>query len=66
MVPYTEKTSSGVVHRDQNGSRAADFPPEWYVAPNLPSKMNGIFPDTAAKAEADKDGEAYRPNRSAH
>jgi arylsulfatase A-like enzyme len=66
VVPYTEKTSAGVVYRDQNGMRAADFPPEWYTAPNLPSKMNGLFPDTAEKLEADRKGEAYRPARPAH
>lgn len=65
-VPYTEKTSAGVSYRDENGTRAADFPPEFYTAPNLPSKMNGIFPDTAAKVEADSKGEAYRPGRTAH
>jgi len=66
VVPYTEKTSAGVVYRDKNGTHAADFPPEWYTAPNLPSKMNGLFPDTAAKLEADKKGESYRPSRPAH
>jgi hypothetical protein len=65
-VPYTEKTSAGVSYRDENGTRAADFPPEFYTAPNLPSKMNGLFPDSAAKVEADSKGEAYRPGRTAH
>ena len=66
VVPYTEKTSTGVIHRDQNGTHAADFPPEWYVAPNLPSRLNGIFPDTPAKVQADKDGKPYVPDRSGH
>ena len=65
-VPYTEKTSAGVSYRDENGTRAADFPPEFYTAPNLPSKMNGLVPDSAAKVEADSKGEAYRPGRTAH
>lgn len=63
VVPYTEKTSSGLVHRDVNGTHAADFPPQWYVQPNLPGKMNDLFPDTPAKAAADKSGQAYIPDR---
>jgi arylsulfatase A-like enzyme len=63
-VPYTEKTSSGLVHRNANGPRAADFPSEWYVQPNLPGKMNDIYPDTPAKAEAEKEGKTYFPNRA--
>lgn len=64
VVPYTEKTSSGLVNRDVNGTRAADFPPQWYVQPNLPTKMNNLFPDTSAKAAADKAGRAYIPDRT--
>jgi arylsulfatase A-like enzyme len=64
VVPYTEKTSSGLVHRDVNGTRAADFPSQWYVPPNSPGKMNDLFPDTAAKAAADKEGKPYFPDRS--
>ena len=65
VVPYTEKTSSGLVHRDVDGAHAADFPPQWYVQPNLPSKMNDLYPDTPAKAEAEKSGQAYFPDRRA-
>jgi arylsulfatase A-like enzyme len=64
VVPYTEKTSSGLVNRDVNGTRAADFPPQWYVQPNLPTKMNDLFPDTPAKATADKAGRPYIPDRT--
>jgi arylsulfatase A-like enzyme len=64
VVPYTEKTSSGLVNRDVNGTRAADFPPQWYVQPNLPTKMNNLFPDTPAKAAADKAGRPYIPDRT--
>jgi len=63
VVPYTEKTSSGLVHRNADGPHAADFPPDWYVQPNLPGRMNDLYPDTPAKAEADKAGKAYLPNR---
>lgn len=63
VVPFTEKTSSGLVHRDQSGPRAADFPADWYVKPNLPTKMNNLFPDSEAKAKADAEGRAYFPQR---
>ena len=61
VVPYTRKTSSGLVHRKIGGARAADFPVDWYVKPNLPSKMNDLFADTPAKLKADSEGKAYRP-----
>ncbi|MEH3107528.1 MAG: sulfatase [Sphingomonas fennica] len=61
VVPYTEKTSSGLVDRKAGGTRAADFPADWYVKPNLPSKMNRLFPDSPANAAATAAGEAYRP-----
>jgi len=61
VVPYTEKTSSGVVYRDADGPGAAPFPPEWLKAPNDPGRMNGIYPDTPEKLEAEKAGRAYRP-----
>ena len=63
VVPFTEKTSSGLVNRDQAGPRAADFPANWYVKPNLPTKMNDLFPDSEAKAKADAEGRAYFPQR---
>ena len=63
VVPYTEKTSSGLVHRDVHGTHAADFPAEWYVQPNLPTKMNDLFPDTHGKAAAEKAGKPYFPDR---
>ena len=44
-----------------DGARAADFPADWYVKPNLPSKMNDLFADTPAKQKADAAGKAYRP-----
>jgi hypothetical protein len=62
-VPFTEKTSSGLVDRDINGVHAADFPPQWYVEPNLPTKMNNLFPDSQAKRDADAAGKTYIPKR---
>ena len=64
VVPYTEKTSSGLVHRNVDGTRAADFPANWYVQPNLPSKMNTLFPETPANAAATASGRSYHPSRT--
>lgn len=63
VVPFSGKTSAGLVHRKIDGSRAADFPDEWYVEPNLPSKMNGLFPDSPEKQDADGQKRFYRPRR---
>ncbi|MEG3168042.1 sulfatase [Sphingomonas sp. LB3N6] len=63
VVPYTEKTSSGVTWRAVDGPHAADFPPGWYRRPNLPSKMNDIFPDSIAKAAASAADKSFVPNR---
>jgi hypothetical protein len=46
VVPYTERTSAGVVFRNEEGSGAAPFPPEWLKAPNEPDRMIGIYPET--------------------
>jgi len=45
VVPYTERTSTGVVFRNEDGAEAAPFPPEWLKAPNDPNRMIGIFPE---------------------
>jgi arylsulfatase A-like enzyme len=61
-VPLTERSSSGLVYRNANGPHAADFPAGWYRAPNLPGRMNDMFPDTAAKNAANAEGRSYRPS----
>ncbi|MBZ9647757.1 sulfatase [Sphingobium sp. 3R8] len=61
VVPYTRKTSSGLVNRNIDGPHAADFPADWYVQPNLPTKMNDLFADSPAKAKADAEGKTYHP-----
>ncbi|NML08089.1 sulfatase [Sphingomonas sp. G-3-2-10] len=63
VVPYTERTSPGVVQRDRQGTRAADFPERWYAEPNLPTRMNDIFPDSPAKNDANARGKPYFPQR---
>jgi len=60
VVPYTQRYSSGLVLRDKDGAKAAEFPPQWLATPDQPNRMNGIFPDSPAKAAADRAGEAYR------
>lgn len=61
VVPYTGRNSTGIVLRDVDGKRAADFPASWYTKPGLPTKFNGFFPDTPAKLKATQEGRAYRP-----
>jgi arylsulfatase A-like enzyme len=64
-VSYTERNSAGLVKRNRSGSPAADFPDEWKTEPNRPDRMNGVYADSPAKAEADKAGVTYRPAASA-
>jgi arylsulfatase A-like enzyme len=63
VVPFTERFSSGQVLRNANGAPAAEFPPEWRVEPNLPTRMNGLIPDSTAKQQAEAQGRPYRPER---
>jgi len=60
-VPFTQKTSRGVVERDANGSHAVDFPASWYVSPNLPTRYNGMSGDSPEKAKAAAAGKRYFP-----
>lgn len=62
VVPYTYRYSSGLVWRDKDGPKAADFPSQWQVAPDRPDRLNGVFPDSPAKAAADKAGRPYEWN----
>jgi arylsulfatase A-like enzyme len=61
-VPYTERSSGGVVYRNENGAGAAPFPPEWLKSPGAVDRMNGLFPDSPAKLEAEKAGRRYFPS----
>jgi arylsulfatase A-like enzyme len=63
VVPYTEKTSPGVVYRVETGAHAADFPAGWYRPADLPTKMNDIFPDSDAKTRANAEGKPYFPKK---
>jgi len=48
VVPYTARTSPGLVNRNAEGPRGADFPPAWYVEPNRPDRMRGLYPERPA------------------
>lgn len=65
VVPYTQRYSSGLVLRDKDGSKAAEFPPQWLTTPNRPDRMNGVYPDSPEKAAADQAGQAYQWRSSA-
>ena len=45
-IAYGERNGTGIIQRDANGTRAADFPESWYVFPNLPDRAQGMFPET--------------------
>jgi len=52
VIPYGARLSTGAVRRDVNGTRAADFPAEWYIQPNPTDRFDQIGPDTPAKRAA--------------
>jgi hypothetical protein len=61
VVPYTERTSAGLIYRSREGAEAAPFPPEWLKAPNDVNRMIGLYPDSPDKLEAQKTGKPYFP-----
>jgi arylsulfatase A-like enzyme len=61
VVPYTERTSRGQVFRNLDGTRAADFPADWLRKGDAPDITSGLFPDSAAKLEAQRAGKRYFP-----
>jgi arylsulfatase A-like enzyme len=48
-IPFTERTSRGVVRRDRNGPGSAPFPEAWLVEPNRPDKYDDMLPDREPK-----------------
>ena len=60
-VPFTERTSRGVVRRDRNGTGAAAFPDDWLVAPNRDDRFDDMLPDGEAKARAQREGRPLLP-----
>lgn len=54
VVPFSERTSEGIVWRSKDGARAADFPPKWLKEPNRPDKLIGVFPQRAPPPPSDK------------
>jgi arylsulfatase A-like enzyme len=61
VVPYTERTSAGLVYRNKEGAEAAPYPPEWLKAPNDVNRMIGLYPDSPEKLEAQRTGAPYLP-----
>ncbi len=53
IVPYSERTAEGIVWRNEQGARAADFPAKWLKAPNRPDKLSGLFPQAPANRSGD-------------
>lgn len=51
-IPFGERAGPGVVFRRTDGAPAADFPAEWMRRPGDPDLLDGIFPDSRAKFEA--------------
>ncbi len=53
IVPYGQRNAEGIVWRNPDGARAADFPAKWLKAPNRPDKLFGAFPQQAPKPAGD-------------
>ncbi len=56
VIPYGMRESLGAVRRNVNGTRAADFPAQWYVQPNPTDRFDDILPDSPAKLKAHAEG----------
>jgi arylsulfatase A-like enzyme len=62
VVPFTERTSQGQVFRSLAGAKAAEFPRSWLRPANPVDRFNGLFPDTPAKLEAERESRPYFPH----
>ena len=60
-VPFTARSSRGVVRRGRSGSGAAPFPDAWLVEPNREDRLDDLFPDSEAKLQAEREGRPYFP-----
>ncbi len=60
LVPYTQRYSSGIVWRNEQGAEAAPFPDNWLKAPNRPDKLSGALPDSLAKLGVSEAGKGPR------
>jgi arylsulfatase A-like enzyme len=60
-VPFTERTSRGVVRRDRSGTGASPFPDDWLVEPNRKDRYDDMFPDSEAKLKAQREGRPVLP-----
>lgn len=60
-IPFTERTSRGIVRRNQAGPGAAEFPTQWRVEPNRADRLNDMLPDSREKLKAESEGRPYLP-----
>ena len=60
-VPFTGRSSRGVVRRSRGASGAAPFPDAWLVEPNRPDRFDDLFPDSEAKRQAEREGRPFFP-----
>ena len=56
VIPFTERTSAGVVFRRRDGAATAEFPEAWLRDVGDADLMDGLFPDSPNKAAAKKAG----------
>lgn len=61
VIPYGMRDTIGAVRRDIDGTRAADFPDQWYVKPNPIDRYDPILPDSPAKLKAQAEGRPMIP-----
>ena len=60
VIPFTERTSGGVVFRRRDGSPTAEFPETWLRDVGEADLLDGLFPDSPGKAAAKQKGRLPR------
>ena len=61
-VPFTERSSGGVVYRNENGAGRCAVPAGMAQVAGAVDRMIGLFPDSPEKLEAEKAGRRYFPS----
>jgi len=59
VIPYTQRTSAGIVRRRVGGTDAAPFPREWFVEPNRADRMDDVVPDGGFKQRLHTAGKSF-------
>jgi arylsulfatase A-like enzyme len=60
VIPFTERTSAGVVFRRRDGATTAAFPDTWLRDVGAADLMDGVVPDSPGKAQAKRVGRLPR------